>query len=115
MANISDQNPTRIRLPEDLKAKLLRAAEDGHRSVNSEVVKRLEESFVPDSTGQRLDSLERMLRERGLLDPQLELTSTTDSVEDLAALAQRLIVGVEKLQKNRGQSPTAKPKKRGAK
>lgn len=37
-----------MRLPPDLKAKLQHAAIDGNRSMNAEILSRLERSFEPD-------------------------------------------------------------------
>lgn len=95
MPNISEQNPIRIRLPDALKERLQAAATAGHRSLNSEVVKRLEESFIgPDA--QIEEAIERILEQRGLVS-QLELPTKDASVESLAVLADRLRAGIARL------------------
>ncbi|UVE64768.1 Arc family DNA-binding protein [Burkholderia pyrrocinia] len=44
----SDDLQTNLRLPADLKAKLKQIADANNRSMNAEVVARLEESFADD-------------------------------------------------------------------
>ena len=46
-----------LRLPPELKAKLGHAAIDNGRSVNAEILARLEQSFAPDATSQIVDLL----------------------------------------------------------
>ncbi|WP_423393288.1 Arc family DNA-binding protein [Burkholderia sp. LMG 21824] len=51
----SDDLQTNLRLPADLKAKLKQIADANNRSMNAEVVARLEESFTVESSGQPMD------------------------------------------------------------
>lgn len=46
-----------LRLPPELKAKLGHAAIDNGRSMNAEILARLEDSFAPDATSQIVDLL----------------------------------------------------------
>lgn len=51
---------TQIRLPEDLAEKLKEAAEENHRSLNSEMLFRLDRSFHADPD--QLDRIESILK-----------------------------------------------------
>ena len=46
-----------LRLPPELKAKLGHAAIDNGRSMNAEILARLEQTFAPDATSQIVDIL----------------------------------------------------------
>ncbi|WP_440864520.1 Arc family DNA-binding protein [Symbiopectobacterium purcellii] len=48
MKSVGNIAPTGIRMPEELKRRLKQAAKDEGRSLNSEVVKRLERSFIEE-------------------------------------------------------------------
>lgn len=44
---MSDQNPVAVRVPANLKTKIVSAAAENRRSLNAEMVVRLEKSFGP--------------------------------------------------------------------
>lgn len=56
----SDQHRSQYRLPDELYERLRKAAEDNGRSLNSEVVARLEFSFQPTIVEQMAPLLEAM-------------------------------------------------------
>lgn len=62
-------NPFGLRLPPSLKERLETAAQLAGRSLNAEIVFRLEHSFGEDETKVRLERMEDALREHGLLSP----------------------------------------------
>lgn len=59
--------PFGLRLPEALRERLRKAAEIEGRSLNSEIVRRLESSFSEGSTVRRLTDIEAALRKSGLM------------------------------------------------
>lgn len=52
--------PTGVRMPDDLKAKLQQSAKDNKRSLNSEIVARLNASY-DDEIGKKLDEILRVV------------------------------------------------------
>lgn len=62
-----DIAPFGLRMPAELRQKLVNAAEINGRSINAEILHRLEFSFGTENTKARLDALERALREKGLM------------------------------------------------
>lgn len=68
---------THIRLPVELKGRLQASADEGHRSLNAEILLRLQQSFNTTGTKQgeyhvddlaaRIASLEKLVRESGLV------------------------------------------------
>lgn len=67
MEHAREISPFGLRLPGELRAKLENAARIAGRSLNSEILHRLEHSFAEDVTKDRLDRIERALSDNGLM------------------------------------------------
>jgi hypothetical protein len=65
MAKIEDPRHN-LRLPLDLKSRLAHSAIDNNRSMNAEILARLESSFAPHTKRE----IENLLRTFGELDPE---------------------------------------------
>lgn len=71
-----------LRFPDGMRDRIKEAAEASGRSMNAEIIARLEASFAPGrpgdeqiaALGQRLDEVLRMLAERGLVTPKPDST-----------------------------------------
>lgn len=70
-----------LRLPADLKSKLAHAAIDNGRSVNAEILARLERSFAPDP----LREIESLMRSIAILDGA-DRERAVNALADFAAL-----------------------------
>ena len=60
-------NPFGLRIPTELRSKLEDSAEINGRSLNAEILHRLEHSFDESETHKRLEILEKAMRKKGLL------------------------------------------------
>lgn len=67
MENARTINPFALRLPPETRARLKRAADISGRSLNSEILARIESSFGEDQTEKRLADIEAALRQAGLV------------------------------------------------
>jgi len=52
----------------ELRKKIEKAATINGRSINSEIIQRLEFSFSEDSTKARVEELEKLMRKNGLME-----------------------------------------------
>lgn len=57
----ADDPQTRLRFPSDLRARLEEAAKENARSLNAEVVARLQQSLLPSAQLNDIDALKRMI------------------------------------------------------
>ncbi|MGR7993822.1 Arc family DNA-binding protein [Xanthobacter sp. ZOL 2024] len=72
-----------LRFPDGMRDRIKEAAEASGRSMNAEIIARLEASFAPRqpgdeqiaALGERLDDVIRMMTERGLIPPKPGSTS----------------------------------------
>lgn len=76
-----DESRHNLRLPPELKAKLAHAAIDTNRSVNGEILARLERSFEPDP----LAEIAELLRSLASLD-EADRAKAVDMLADLAGV-----------------------------
>ena len=76
-----DESRHNLRLPPELKAKLAHAAIDTNRSVNGEILARLEKSFEPDP----LTEIADLLRSLASLDDS-DRAKAVDMLADLAGV-----------------------------
>lgn len=60
-------NPVGVRIPDRLRDELKKAAAIAGRSLNAEILHRLEGSFEEKTTERRLKSIEAALRKQGLM------------------------------------------------
>lgn len=84
-----------VRLPDGMREKLAEVARNHHRSMNSEIISRLEDSLNTGEVDTRIDPSSISIHERRLLESfrklgaakrkALMLLCTTDEVEDEAA------------------------------
>lgn len=73
-----------LRLPPELKARLAHAAIDGGRSMNAEILARLEKSFEPEP----LREIESLLRVMSKLSDS-ERSQVVDRLAEIAAMLSR--------------------------
>lgn len=59
--NIRDTNPVGLRLPAELKEKIKNAAKENKQSINAEIVRRLEGSFIQKTNGTLKDEIIELL------------------------------------------------------
>lgn len=67
MKGVREINPFGLRMPPELRRKIEKSAKVNGRSLNAEIIHRLEFSFGEESTKKRLDAIETAMRENGLL------------------------------------------------
>ena len=67
MKGSRDIKPFGLRMPPVLRKKLEKAAAINGRSLNSEIIQRLEFSFSEDSTKARLEEIEKIMKKNGLM------------------------------------------------
>lgn len=80
-----DDPQFKLRLPADLKARIDQAAAENRRSINAELVARLEDSFIPRSMDDiERDSLSKL--ERELADLSIESFKLTHEMNSLQAM-----------------------------